>query len=149
MILDQLSRIDHYMGLNKNLDRAIAMLKSGEMDTMTIGKHIIEENQLFYLVQSYETKDPSEAKLEGHKRYIDLQLMVSGEEAMDVADLADVTLSVPYDSDADIQFFDGDYNRVVVKEGAFVIFFPHDTHRPGIRVGEAKRVRKVVFKIAY
>ena len=149
MILDRLSRIDHYMGLNKHLDRAIAMLKSGEMDTMTVGKHVIEEDQLFYLIQSYATKDPSEAKLEGHKRFIDLQFMVSGEEAMDVADVADVTLSVPYDADTDIQFFDGEYNRVVVKEGAFAIFFPHDAHRPGIRIGEAKNVRKVVFKIAY
>lgn len=148
MIFDNIENIKNYMGLAPGLDHAIEMIASNQLDLNSVGKHTVDGDRLFYLVQEYDTKETFEVGLEAHKRYIDLQLMIDGDEYMDVANIRDLTESVAYNEATDFMLFDGAHHRILVKESEFMIFFPNDGHRPGIAIQSSSKVRKIVFKIA-
>ena len=95
--------------------------------------------------------DLSALSLGRHRDYIDVQIVVSGEENISVADLPDaLDCTMEYDKGRDcvlyataskIRSFDAD-------SSAWFVFFPSDLHRPGVaRDGVPSPVRKVVVKI--
>ena len=87
----------------------------------------------------------SEARLEAHRKYIDIQYVIAGVEEMGWN--ARIRCQQPhgqYDAEKDIEFFaDTPNSYVTVHPGEFVIFFPDDAHAPLIGRGE---VHKVVIK---
>ena len=148
MIFDKVENISLYRGMHAGIDQAIDLIKSNHFDEAELGKTVIDGDNLFYLVQAYETKSASETKLETHNRYIDIQFMVKGDEMMGFANKSELTVLTEYDDTSDIQFFEGKYLPLLVKEGYFAIFFPNDAHKPGNSVESPKQVKKIVFKIA-
>lgn len=148
MIFDNIDNIENYKGLSNTLDRAIQMIESKAFDCDVLGKHTVDGACLFYLVQEYDTKERYEVGMEAHRRYIDLQLMIEGEECMDVANTRELTELLGYDEASDYMMYDGLYQRILVKENDFAIFFPNDGHRAGIANISSRKVKKVVFKIA-
>ena len=67
--------------------------------------------KFFYSVQSYDTKPVDECKLESHRKYIDIQVMVSGEERMDVVDISKLTIQENYNEDKDVMFWNSLISR--------------------------------------
>jgi YhcH/YjgK/YiaL family protein len=149
MIFDSVEHIGIYKGIHIGLDRAIQMIESNQLDLSKSGKVSVDGDAIFYLVQDYSTKDVLDAKLEAHRRYIDLQFLVKGNEIMDCINIVNLSELTDYDEANDIQFFKGECNRLFAKENDFAVFFPHDGHRTGVSTQEAEQVKKVVFKIAY
>lgn len=147
MIFDCITHINNYRGIHAGLDHAIQLIINDELELDTIGKVGVEGNKLFYLVQEYSTSEPSEVKLEAHKRYIDLQLIIEGNEIMEFANKYDLDELTSYDEENDIQFFKGNCNRIHAKENYFAVYFPHDGHRAGIASESSIMVKKIVFKI--
>lgn len=102
----------------------------------------------FALEQAYLSKPRAEAFLESHRKYIDVQAVVAGEEIQEVADIARMTVDVPYDAGRDlIKYHDfRDTVRLSAREGLVAVFFPVDGHisRAG---GEPGPVRKTVIKV--
>jgi biofilm protein TabA len=134
--------------LNKALwDKAFAFLKETDLQTLTPGRHAIDGDNVYGLVSEGPTKDYDKTAFESHKRYIDLQFVISGEENMGVAPLADVTLDKPYNERSDIMFYTGEGKIYTVPQNSFLIFFPSDAHRPNITPGGNKVVKKIVIKI--
>lgn len=134
--------------LNKALwDKAFAFLKETDLQTLTPGRHAIDGDNVYGLVSEVPTKDYDKTAFESHKRYIDLQFVISGEENMGVAPLADVTLDKPYNERSDIMFYTGEGKIYTVPQNSFLIFFPSDAHRPNITPGGNKVVKKIVIKI--
>jgi YhcH/YjgK/YiaL family protein len=107
------------------------------------------ENGVFAIVQEYFTKE--ESVYEAHKKYIDLQYIVSGEEIIYVSDISEVQECVEsYDETKDIAFYQTAQScrKVKLEKDTFVILFPNDAHKPCISVcGNPSEVRKVVVKI--
>lgn len=94
-----------------------------------------------------------DAKLECHRRYIDIQLVLAGVDEMGWRALAEcVDPATAYDQTRDIRFFnDPAASWVAVAPGAFCLFFPEDAHAPLVSTQKgtsAARIRKVVVKIA-
>jgi biofilm protein TabA len=134
--------------LNKALwDKAFAFLKETDLQALTPGRHAIDGDNVYGLVSEGPTKDYDKTAFESHKRYIDLQFVISGEENMGVAPLADVTLDKPYNERSDIMFYTGEGKIYTVPQNSFLIFFPSDAHRPNITPGGNKVVKKIVIKI--
>ena len=134
--------------LNKVLwDKAFSFLKETDLQTLTTGRHVIDGDNVFGLVSEGPTKDYDKTAFESHKNYIDLQFVISGEENMGVAPLADVTLDKPYNERNDIMFYTGEGKIYTVPQNSFLIFFPSDAHRPNITPGGNKVVKKIVIKI--
>ena len=107
-------------------------------------------NGSFALEQVYLAKVRPEGFFESHRRYIDVQVVVAGEEIMELADVARLTVQKPYDAERDLIVYADFAAASVLKLGAgeAAIFFPVDGHMPCLRPGAtANLVRKTVIKV--
>ena len=146
MILDTLSNIDRYAALHPLFPRAIAFIRSTDLNSLAVGIHAIIEDQLFVIVEEAQGRSRAEAQLECHRRYIDIQLVLEGIDEMGWKPLADCHKPVSdYSAEQDIRFFnDTPATWIATPPGAFCIFFPEDAHAPLVSAG---KIRKLIFKI--
>jgi YhcH/YjgK/YiaL family protein len=134
--------------LNKTYwDKAFAFLKDTDLQTLTVGRHVIDGDNVFAIVQEAPTKDYDKTAFESHLNYIDLQYVIRGEEMMGRTSVDSVKVDKPYNEKADIAYYTGDGKIFTVKENSFLLFFPGEAHRPNITPGGNKVVKKVVIKI--
>ncbi len=148
MILDLLDNAARYEPLHPDLAAAFAFLRQPGLATLATGRHTIAGDRVYAIVQDYDTKPLTEGFLEIHQRYLDVQFVVSGEELIGWAPLANQTEQTAYDSSRDIAFLHGAAEPIRVQQGQFAIFFPHDAHMPCRTAGTPTRVRKIVVKVA-
>ena len=149
MILDSLSLCRRYATLNPRFTRAFEFLRQLGPDVAT-GRHEIEGDAIYALVQQYQTRPATGMQLEAHRRYVDIQYLVQGREAIHWAPLASLTqVAMPYDATKDAGLFlpSADVIPVPVQAGQFAIFFPDDAHAPCCTWGEPADVLKVVVKV--
>ena len=99
------------------------------------------------MIQRYTTKKPGEARPEAHDKYIDLQLMLDGEEYIGYANRNALGKPIEAKPENDINFFEGETCKMLLSNGTFGIYFPTDVHAPCIAVNEPREVKKAVFKI--
>jgi YhcH/YjgK/YiaL family protein len=130
-------------------DKAFTFLKTSDLTKLEIKRYDIDGDNLYAPISEYQTKNPEDAKFEAHKKYIDIQYVISGTEQMSVAPMAQKKeVLVPYDAVKDVEFMtvsgSSDYKATPER---FFIFFPSDIHRPGVKTGENSPVRKVVVKV--
>jgi len=136
--------------LNKNYwDKAFAFLKEHDLTTMAAGRYAIDSNNVFAIITENPTKDFDSAKWESHRNYIDLHLVISGEEKIGAADMTKLTVTMPYDASKDIANYSGDGDFYIAMPGTFFLFFPTDAHRPAITTNGNKPDKKIVIKIRY
>lgn len=147
MILAKLSEADRYVALHPLFARAFDFLRGTDLSALAPGKHDIDGEQLFAIVEDCAGRTRGEAKLECHRRYIDIQLVLEGVDEMGwkpVAECADA--ATEYDAARDIRFFnDAPASWIATPAGSFCLFFPDDAHAPLV---STDRIRKVVLKIA-
>jgi biofilm protein TabA len=104
----------------------------------------------FAIEQVYETKPRAKGFFESHQKFIDLQLVVDGEELMEVIDLSRIAVREAYNPERDLVLFGDapDASHLRVTAGLATIFFPADVHMPTLQLrGAAALVRKTVVKI--
>jgi biofilm protein TabA len=128
-------------------DKAFAYLKNTDLTTLANGRHVIDGDNVIAIVTEAPTKDYEKTAFESHRKYIDLQYVIAGEEIMAKAPLSSVTVSKSYDEAADIAFYTGEGKRYTVPAGTFMLFFPTEAHRPNITPGGNKVVKKIVVKV--
>lgn len=131
-------------------DKAFAWLRETNLDTVSPGKHVVDDDNVFIMASEAATKDFEDTKWEAHKKYIDIQYVVKGEEKMGIGPLAKATPAESYNDSRDVAFFsiNSDYCKFpVARPGTLLIFFPADVHRPGIKTGKCERTSKIVVKI--
>ncbi|HWP68788.1 MAG TPA: YhcH/YjgK/YiaL family protein, partial [Rectinemataceae bacterium] len=86
---------------------------------------------------------------EAHRDYIDIQILLSGEELCYWTPLQGLTPRNAFDEGNDIGFYDGQGGvSFPLTPDTFAIFFPHDAHKPSCNLARKCEVRKVVIKIA-
>ncbi|QEC65848.1 DUF386 domain-containing protein [Panacibacter ginsenosidivorans] len=136
--------------LNKNYwDKAFAFLKEHDLATMAAGRYAIDGDNVYAIITENPTKVVDSAKWESHRNYIDLHLVIAGEEKIGVADITKLTVTMPYDVTKDLMNYSGDGNFYTAVPGTFFLFFPLDAHRPNITTGGNKPDKKIVIKIRY
>ena len=147
MICDVLDNVGLYASVHPLLGRGIDFAR--QLDPATAdGRIDIEGDDLYAMVVSYDTSPADERLFEAHKRYIDVQILLRGNERLDVA-FTGGTVAEPYKDDSDaILFADApEFSSLVLTPGKFAILFPHDLHRPGCDVHNTDAVRKLVLKL--
>lgn len=149
MILDTLDAIDRYAPLNRRFAAAFEFLRRLG-SAPTIGRHEIDGDSAYALVQHYETRGATGVALEAHRRYIDIQYVARGHEAIHWAPLAGLTVTMPHDPAKDVALFAMPHDAVPVplRVGQCAILFPEDAHAPCCTWGEPTEVVKVVVKVA-
>ena len=134
--------------LNKALwDKAFAYLKQTNLQTLANGRYAIDGDNVYAIVTEAPTKDYDKTAFESHRKYIDLQYVITGIENMGRASLASVTVSKPYNESTDLANYTGEGKIYTIPQGSFMLFFPSDAHRPNITPGGNKVVKKIVIKI--
>lgn len=148
MILDKLSNSNLYSDIHPRFSKVFEFIKNNDLTTLELGKHVIEGENIFMVLMEYDTQNVSECKAETHKKYIDIQYMVSGEEHVGVKILHNETATTPYNSDGDFMFYTiHNLPEIQLISGHFAVFFPDDIHKTMIQIEQPKKLRKAVFKI--
>lgn len=150
MVFDTLKNCEFYYGLHKNFEKAFDFIKKVEKENLPAGRYDFGGEDIYGLVQEYDTKDPKEHKFEGHRKYIDIQYICSGTEVIDVLNITKAISVGDYIEEREVEFFDGGENVVksVMEKGNYGIFWPCDIHKPGLRLNkEVTPIRKVLVKI--
>lgn len=150
MIYDNLAGLGRYKGILRNLDTAIDYLSGRDLGGLETGKYPIDGERVFMLVQAYDTKRPETADYEYHRRYLDIQLALSGEEICYHAPLAELEPRGEFEPERDIGFLGkarGPELGLPLVPGRVAIFFPQDAHKPGCEARGKQAMRKIVVKV--
>jgi biofilm protein TabA len=134
----------------KGLEAAFEFLEKTDLAALPLGRNPIDGDDLYAAVSLGETKPPEAARFEAHRRYLDVQYVVSGQEGIGFAPLVSLETSEPYDETKDIEFFATPAKCAVVqmKPGRFAVFGPGEGHMPGCHLEGPHTVRKVVVKVS-
>lgn len=100
--------------------------------------------------QAFETRLRADGFFESHRKYIDVQTVIEGEELMEVADVSRMTVRQPYHAERDLIVYQDstDASLLRVFSGQVAVFFPSDVHMPTLRIrAEPVLVRKAVVKV--
>ena len=146
MILDTIENYQLYKAINERIAKGFDFLRTTDLNAIPSGKHDIDGDTIFALVQEYQTKPLSECKLESHKKFIDIQYMIRGEEMMGVTTQNNQKI-IEVNDEKDYTFYEGTTSLVRVSKGMFTIFFPDDLHQPCVQTESAAEVKKVVIKV--
>lgn len=148
MIVDSIKNCEKYYGVHSDFKKSFEFIKKAVAENLPVGKYEIDGDDVFAFIQEYTSKHENESAFEGHRNYIDIQYIVSGTEVMMVADISKMKESCDYKED--VVFFE-DYEKAsmcVIEAGEYGIFFPWDTHKPGLCFdGKPDSVKKIVVKV--
>lgn len=111
----------------------------------------LDGERLVAIVQSYETYDPASRFFEAHRRYVDIQYIISGRETLYFAPESTLTVDVPFSEAKDVTKYHiiPDAESVILSAGKFLVLWQDEAHMPSCRVvpGQPEAVRKVVLKL--
>lgn len=144
---DKVEFANQYHSHKNYWDEAFAFLKTQDLNTLSLGKHPIDGDNVFATITYNNTKPFDSTTWESHRKYIDLQYVISGEEKIGVAALSKATVTRPYDASRDAANYTATGKLYEAKPGTFFLFFPSDVHRPNITTGGNQADRKIVIKI--
>lgn len=148
MILDSLKNAALYAGLHPRFKTVFDYIASHDLAAMECGRHDIDGDNIFVVVQEWDLRPTSEARLELHRKYIDIQLVLDGaDEVFGWSEKKDcLKPEADFDEQKDVQFFiDVPQCFYSVAKGQFSILYPEDGHAPMLGEGH---VKKCIFKIA-
>jgi len=147
MIRDTLQNFKLYTGFHPRLEQAAQFIANEEWKTLAPGKYEIDGDNIFAIVQQYETKPREQGFWEAHERYMDIQFVAEGEENFGYAPIGEAVVTRPYDSDSDYAIFDATGDFFLLKEGHFILAAPQDVHMPGMAIDTPQPVKKIVIKV--
>lgn len=147
MVFSNIDSASRYTALHPLFKRAFDYIYKTDLMVLAPGRYPIAGDQLFVIVENAAGRARDAAKLECHRKYIDIQLVLEGYEEMGWKPLSSCVQPVDeFNTEKDIQFFfDMSATWVAVPPGHFCIFFPEDAHAPLV---SSERIRKAIFKIA-
>lgn len=146
MILDTLGNAAKYAGLRMGISEAFGFLDQPGLADLPDGKYEILGDRVYAMVAHENGRKVSEAQLEGHRKYIDIQYVISGDESMGWAPREGLVNSIEYDEEKDLEFFEDTPASIVrIPPGSFAVFLSTDAHLPLIGDGP---IHKVIVKVA-
>lgn len=145
MIPDRLCNLERYRGMHPNLDTAISYLSGVDLRALPLGRIEVDGEKVFVLLSKPALSQHD--KWEKHRKYADIQIMLTPGESIAWAHEDDITGFSEYDeSKGDIQLSSHPAQGLIcpIPADGFALYFPHDAHRPGLGVGTGyKAVVKV------
>jgi len=148
MILSSLPQVARLERLHPLFPAAFRFLReeSARKD-LPDGRTDIDGDHLYILAMQGVGRPPAEAPLETHRRYIDIQYVVSGIDRIGWKPVADCGSGRGYDEARDLELFDVKPDTwFEVSAGQLAVFFPDDAHAPLANPGVP--LYKIVVKVA-
>ena len=137
-----------YRGIHPNLDLALEHITPEFLASLRDNQRVELKGDLVYCTRfTYETILQEESFFEAHRRYLDIHIMVEGEERVDMNRPEDLNLTNAQEGN-DFYAYQGEsWHSTVLKPGEFLVVFPGDAHRIKVQVDGPKTVSKAVFKV--
>ena len=148
MIIAKKEHASAYKGIHPRLDKALELINDEKFIGSVTGKEkvYIEGDALYAFRNEYDTVAYEETFFEAHRKYLDLQMVISGQERCEIADPA--TLGEHFEQRGDFWGYHGDPEQsVILRPDNFMVVFPGDAHRLKICVDKPEPVTKIVCKI--
>lgn len=148
MIVDSLADAGRYESLGPGIAAGLAYLRGFDA-TVPDGRHPVDGDRVFAIVERYDTAPGTEKRYESHRRHIDIQYVAAGRERILHAPTRALDVETEYDTEHDITFYHDPQagSSVLLRAGDIAILFPEDAHKPGCMAGGRDPVRKVVVKV--
>lgn len=147
MILDLFESASIYAPISPRIARAFAWMRETDVAALPAGRHTIEGDAVFALVQAITTKPYAQGVWEAHRRYLDIQAPLTGEECIGYAPLGALSVTQAFDEAKDFCLLSGQGTLQRLRPGMFALLWPQDGHMPGIAAGEPMAIKKVVIKV--
>lgn len=148
MIIDNLENSERYRLLHPLFEKAFNYLKETNLYAIVPGKYSIDGDNVFAIVQEYETLDAANEQMESHKKYIDVQYVINGVELVGFSVFNDQKVSKLYDAETDFMLYEEAPSFFAeLGKGMLMIFFPSDLHMPCIKKEKPAAVKKIVIKV--
>jgi YhcH/YjgK/YiaL family protein len=151
MISGSLATASRYFSLNPLFADAFAWCTQ-HAASVTSGTHAIHGDDLFVITDSGSTQPSTAKRFESHRRYIDIQVTLSGREAYEWLPITELEIDNDFNVDNDVAFYSNPLRppgRIVLGAGEYAIFFPEDGHRAMLNPADRPvPYRKVIFKVA-
>ena len=146
MITGKLGNIREQNILNERLLTKLDVLNK-DFTQEVAGKYEVDDDS-FYFLNEYETKEVQNCFWEAHRKYVDIHYVLEGQEKIAVDHINRQTVKEDYDPEKDAIFFEGDVlSEITMTPGDVMICFPEDSHMTGLIASEKQKVRKVVLKV--
>lgn len=151
MIVTNMEHIEEQLRMTSDLRKAIDFLRQTGLPRLADGRTEIDGDRVFALVQRYTTANDGTLNFEYHRKYIDIQVIVSGVEMIGWTDADRLEVTTPYDEAKDVCFgraAAGAWTPVRLEAGQLAVFWPADAHAPKQCADAPLRVMKIVVKSA-
>lgn len=120
-------------------------IKKNDVKSLNNGRYDLNDGNYVNIFE-YETKDSDEV-FESHKKYIDVQYVIIGEET--------VLWGNSYNEEIKAYQEEDDYslgkieksNAIILNKHMLAIFLPNEPHKAGIKINKISKIKKAVFKI--
>jgi YhcH/YjgK/YiaL family protein len=148
MISDTLKNRNLYGAISSGIKTALEYLATTNFTALEPGRYELDGNNIFILVQKYDTVTKDQGKWECHRKYIDIQYIAEGIEQIGFNNISNMKITTEYNPEKDVAFLSGDGDVVTLTKGSYGIFFPEDAHQPKLApANKPGAVKKVVVKI--
>jgi len=150
MVVTDLEHAQEQFALTPALQKALTFLRQVRSSSLADGRVEIDGEQVYALVQSYETRS-GEPKFEAHRKYLDVQYVAAGEEIIGWAFIGRMAVDAPYDEAKDVclgHVPPGEVTPVRLSAGQMAVLYPTDAHAPKLAAGAPAPVKKIVVKVA-
>lgn len=151
MIIGNVEHLDLVPYLPIKLKDAIEYIRDNINSNTPVGKYEIDGDKIFFMVSDNSSRLIQDAEPEFHKRYIDIQIVLDGQEGMAVSTLpphTDITDDRLANGDIAFVKTPAEETMFVANCNDFVIFYPHEVHKPLCAVNNTlAKIRKVVVKV--
>ena len=150
MISDEIKKLTYYETMIPHGKEILSYLESVDLLNLEVGKYPIVGDKAFLLIQEYDTQPENEKFWESHNRFMDIQIVLKGEEFLGYSPISALSIKNAYDSLGDYTLYENKqagFTLVYSAPGQFQIFFPGDGHKPGCAAGSSTGVKKAVIKV--
>lgn len=133
---------------NTIISKLIEEIKNYDVHEM-VKERIELSNGAYAIINSYETKSEDVVRFESHRKYIDIQYMICGQERVYQADVSELDIFSHYSEIDDVVFYHDpvECKESILSAGEYLVFGPSDAHKPSVMVDKPRRVKKVVIKV--
>ncbi len=146
MIVDEIKQAGEYFDLGEGIQSALRFLMESNLEELPLGRHDIDGDRVFAMVESYQTKPMEAGFWEAHIKHLDVQCVLSGEERLGYAPISGLSAG-PYDEEKDFYKLEGSGDFITLRPGMFAILKPQDAHMPGMAIKDPQQVKKIVIKV--
>ncbi|OON86813.1 YhcH/YjgK/YiaL family protein [Oribacterium sp. C9] len=147
MIFGNVDHLDGGEYLTDRIRECLSYAKEHDLSGFEKGTHEIDGDELFVNIVEYSTTNAEDRFWEAHKKYLDLHLMLDGNEQIDLGFVHSMSTEEYVEKDDFLPMKGEKNSSVILTNGDFLVCYPNDAHRTAVAVDQPEKIKKAIFKI--